>query len=108
MNCYVTFFSFALLALLITASAASASKRVLHIDILKNADLPFVFYGVNNDASKYGYPFRYVTGMVEVAPVAKLVYKSRKGNLIINTKMAEVLGVKIPRSYMKMAKRLLN
>ncbi|MEJ2639604.1 MAG: ABC transporter substrate binding protein [Desulfosarcinaceae bacterium] len=150
MNRYVTFFSSALLALLIAASVASASKRVLYIDsyhkgfdwsdgitraikatlkdkdvdlrifrmdtkrnpsedfkkeaarkavdliksfrpdvviasddnaskyiivpYFKNADLPFVFCGVNNDAGKYGFPFRNVTGMVEVAPVAKLIY----------------------------------
>jgi ABC-type uncharacterized transport system substrate-binding protein len=158
MKRYVTFFSSAILALLMTASVASASKRVLYIDsyhkgfdwsdgitraieatlknkdvelrifrmdtkrntsedfkkeaarkavdliksfrpdvviasddnaskyiivpYFKNADLPFVFCGVNNDASKYGFPFRNVTGMVEVAPVAKLVYSLKHFNRV--------------------------
>jgi ABC-type uncharacterized transport system substrate-binding protein len=57
----------------VIASDDNASKYII-VPYFKNADLPFVFCGVNNDASKYGYPFRNVTGMVEVAPVAKLIY----------------------------------
>jgi hypothetical protein len=40
----------------------------------RNADLPFVFWGVNNDATEYGYPYANVAGRVAVAPVAKLIY----------------------------------
>jgi ABC-type uncharacterized transport system substrate-binding protein len=32
----------------------------------KDADLPFVFCGVNWDASVYGFPYKNVTGMIEV------------------------------------------
>ncbi len=47
----------------------------------KNAKLPFVFCGVNWDASKYGLPYKNATGMVEVAPVKELV-----GNLRAHAK----------------------
>ncbi len=39
----------------------------------KNASVPFVFAGVNWDATKYGLPYRNTTGMLEVAPVKALV-----------------------------------
>ena len=39
----------------------------------KDAKLPFVFAGVNWDASKYGLPYKNATGMVEVAPVKALI-----------------------------------
>jgi len=43
----------------------------------KDAKLPFVFCGVNWDASKYGLPYRNATGMVEVAPVKELIANLR-------------------------------
>jgi ABC-type uncharacterized transport system substrate-binding protein len=39
----------------------------------KDAALPFVFCGVNWDASRYGLPYKNATGMVEVALVKELV-----------------------------------
>jgi ABC-type uncharacterized transport system substrate-binding protein len=39
----------------------------------KDAKLPFVFAGVNWDASKYGLPYKNATGMLEVAPVKALI-----------------------------------
>lgn len=49
-----------------------AVKYVLQ-PFYKNATLPFVFAGVNWDATKYGLPYRNATGMLEVAPVKALV-----------------------------------
>jgi ABC-type uncharacterized transport system substrate-binding protein len=43
----------------------------------KNAKVPFVFCGVNWDATKYGLPYPNATGMVEVAPVKELVQNLR-------------------------------
>jgi hypothetical protein len=40
----------------------------------KNGSLPFLFCGVNYSADAYGFPFSNVTGMIEVAPVIKLIY----------------------------------
>lgn len=51
----------------------------------KDADLPFVFSGVNWDASSYGFPYKNVTGMVEVGLVTetiKLLQKYAKGTRI--------------------------
>lgn len=50
----------------------NASKFVI-MPFYKDAKLPFVFCGVNWDASVYGFPYSNVTGMVEVAPVLELL-----------------------------------
>jgi len=43
----------------------------------KDAVLPFVFCGVNWTVDEYGFPYRNVTGMVEVAPVQAMVDEAR-------------------------------
>jgi ABC-type uncharacterized transport system substrate-binding protein len=42
------------------------ASRYLVKPFYKDADLPFVFCGVNWDVSHYGYPYKNVTGMIEV------------------------------------------
>jgi ABC-type uncharacterized transport system substrate-binding protein len=55
----------------VIASDDNASKFVIK-PFYKDAALPFVFCGVNWDASGYGFPYKNVTGMVEVAAVDEL------------------------------------
>ncbi len=56
----------------VIASDDNASKYLI-APYYKDAALPFVFCGVNWDAGVYGYPFKNVTGMVEVTPVTQLI-----------------------------------
>jgi len=56
----------------VTASDDNASKYLI-APYYKNAALPFVFCGLNWDASTYGFPFANVTGMVEVSPIPQIV-----------------------------------
>jgi ABC-type uncharacterized transport system substrate-binding protein len=56
----------------------NASKYLVE-PFYKDADLPFVFCGVNWDASTYGYPYQNVTGMVEIDLVDQ-VLKHLKAN----------------------------
>jgi ABC-type uncharacterized transport system substrate-binding protein len=56
----------------VIASDDNASKFLI-MPYFKNAKLPFVFCGVNWDASVYGFPYRNVTGMVEVNDVVGLI-----------------------------------
>ena len=56
----------------VIAADDNASKFLVK-PYYKDADLPFVFCGVNWDAAVYGYPYSNVTGMVEVAPIPLLV-----------------------------------
>ena len=49
-----------------------AVKYVLQ-QYYKGAKVPFVFCGVNWDATKYGLPYPNATGMLEVAPVMEFV-----------------------------------
>jgi ABC-type uncharacterized transport system substrate-binding protein len=57
---------------LVIAADDNAVKYVL-VQHYKDARLPFVFCGVNWDASKYGLPFQNATGMEEVALVKELL-----------------------------------
>ncbi len=60
----------------VIASDDNASKYLIE-PYFKDAELPFVFCGVNWDAGVYGYPYKNVTGMVEVTPVAQLIEQLR-------------------------------
>jgi ABC-type uncharacterized transport system substrate-binding protein len=61
----------------VIASDDNASKYLI-VPYYKDANLPFVFCGVNWDASVYGFPFSNVTGMVEVNDIVGLVDQLKK------------------------------
>lgn len=68
----------------VITSDDNAAKYLL-MTHYKNATLPFVFCGINFDASKYGLPYSNATGMVEVADyngVVAAAKKYAKGNKI--------------------------
>jgi ABC-type uncharacterized transport system substrate-binding protein len=56
----------------VTASDDAASQYLI-APYYKDAALPFVFCGLNWDASVYGFPYSNVTGMVEVSPIPQIV-----------------------------------
>ncbi len=56
----------------VIASDDNASRYLIK-PFYKDAELPFVFCGLNWDASAYGFPCKNVTGMIEVASVPKLL-----------------------------------
>ena len=56
----------------VIASDDNAAKFLI-MPFYKNADTPFVFCGVNWDAATYGFPYKNVTGMVEVTPIPQLI-----------------------------------
>jgi len=56
----------------VTLSDDNAVKYVL-MEHYRDADLPFVFSGLNWDASVYGLPYENATGMVEVSPIPQLL-----------------------------------
>lgn len=56
----------------VIASDDNAAKYVI-VAFYKDKKLPFVFSGVNWDASVYGFPTPYITGMVEVTMVPEIV-----------------------------------
>ncbi len=56
----------------VIASDDNASKYLI-APYYKGADLPFVFCGLNWDASAYGFPARNITGMVEVSQIPQLL-----------------------------------
>jgi len=58
-------------------AADDNASRYLVTKYYKDVDLPVVFCAVNWDVSKYGYPYKNVTGMVEVAPIQPLYEVSR-------------------------------
>lgn len=56
----------------VIAADDNASKYVI-MPHYRDADLPFVFAGVNWDETVYEFPYRNVTGMVEVSAAGELV-----------------------------------
>ena len=56
----------------VLAADDNASKYLI-VPYFKDSSIPFVFCAVNWDASIYGFPYKNITGMVEVAPVPQLL-----------------------------------
>jgi len=55
----------------------NAAKLVI-VPFYKDSDLPFVFCGVNWDASAYGFPSKNVTGVLEVSVIKPLLDSMQK------------------------------
>jgi ABC-type uncharacterized transport system substrate-binding protein len=54
------------------------ASQYLVAPYFRNADIPFVFCGLNWTIEEYGYPYRNTTGMVEVAPIYPLLKQIRR------------------------------
>ncbi len=57
----------------VVITADDNAAKYLIEPYFKDADLPFVFCGVNWTVEEYGFPYKNVTGMIEVAPVPAMV-----------------------------------
>ncbi|HEB69897.1 MAG TPA: hypothetical protein ENI88_09810 [Desulfobulbus sp.] len=62
----------------IVVTSDDNAARYLIVPYYKNSALPFVFCGINWNASIYGLPTRNITGMVEVAPGLETVAMLKK------------------------------
>ncbi|NOX25922.1 MAG: hypothetical protein GXP59_07410 [Deltaproteobacteria bacterium] len=62
----------------IVVTSDDNAAKYLVAPYYKNASLPFVFCGINWDASMYGFPTKNITGMVEVAPVHASIALARR------------------------------
>ena len=56
----------------VIVSDDNAAKYVVQ-EYYRDADTPFVFSGVNWTAKEYGFPYRNVTGIIEVAPLEAML-----------------------------------
>jgi ABC-type uncharacterized transport system substrate-binding protein len=59
----------------VVITADDEAAKYLVMPFYKNHTIPFVFCGINWTVEEYGFPYRNVTGMVEVAPVEPLFDK---------------------------------
>ncbi len=69
----------------VVIAADDNANKYLVSKYYKDANLPFVFCGLNWDASVYGLPYSNATGMVEVSPVMELLDQLKiyaKGNRV--------------------------
>ena len=89
----------------VIASDDNASKYLI-LPYYKNADIPFVFCGVNWDASVYGFPYDNVTGMIEVTLVPQLLEILRQyatgeriGLIAANTISEEKIVVNLKKHF---------
>ncbi len=62
---------------IVIASDDNAS-RYLVMPYYRDADLPFVFCGINWSVEEYGCPYANATGMIEVAPILELLDQIRE------------------------------
>ena len=69
----------------------NAAKYVIQAHF-RDHEIPFVFCGVNWTAAEYGFPYRNVTGMVEVAPIYPLLDKVQ--TLLPDAQKAIYIGAK--------------
>ncbi len=76
----------------VIASDDNASKYVIK-PYFKDHEIPFVFCGINWTVDAYNYPYSNATGMVEVAPIHRLLEKV--SNIIDTPKRAFYLGVNV-------------
>jgi len=56
---------------IVIASDDNASKFVIE-PYFKDSEIPFIFCGINWTAKEYGFPYKNVTGMIEVIPINEL------------------------------------
>jgi ABC-type uncharacterized transport system substrate-binding protein len=90
------------------------AAKYLIVPHYKNADLPFVFCGINWDASPYGFPYENVTGMIEVELIPTIIGHLRqhaKGDRIgtltteglserkIIQNYSDILNIPVTQSY---------
>jgi ABC-type uncharacterized transport system substrate-binding protein len=61
----------------VIAADDNAAKLVI-VPFYKDSDVPFVFCGINWDASSYGFPLKNVTGVLEVSVIKPLLDSMQK------------------------------
>jgi ABC-type uncharacterized transport system substrate-binding protein len=62
----------------VVIAADDNSAEYVIVPFYKDKDLPFVFCGLNWDASIYGFPWKNVTGMIEVSMGTQLIDAMKK------------------------------
>lgn len=83
------------------------AAKYLIVPHYKDADQPFVFCGINWDASAYGFPYKNVTGMVEVELIPVIVghlKKFAKGERIGTLTMEGLTERKVVQNYTSVLK----
>lgn len=73
---------------IVVTSDDNAAKFVIQ-PYFKDHSIPFVFFGVNWTVKEYGFPYKNVTGMIEVAPIEPMLQKALE---LSNGKKAIYIG----------------
>jgi ABC-type uncharacterized transport system substrate-binding protein len=61
----------------VVITADDNAAKYLIVPFYRDNELPFVFCGINWTVKEYGFPFKNVTGMIEVAPVQAMIDEAR-------------------------------
>jgi ABC-type uncharacterized transport system substrate-binding protein len=81
----------------VVIAADDNASRFLVKPYFKDSPIPFVFCGVNWTVAEYGYPYRNVTGMIEVAPIKPLLSAIR--DTLKSVKTAVYLSSDVETEY---------
>lgn len=86
------------------------AAKYLIVPYYKDVDLPFVFCGLNWDASTYGFPYKNVTGMLEVELISMIEYLKNyaKGNRIGTLAFDGLVERKVVQDYTDILKVSIN
>ncbi len=79
----------------------NASKYLVK-PYFKDADIPFVFCGINWTVEPYGYPYSNVTGMVEVSPIKPLLKIIT--HTVPNAQNGKFLAADVPTQHKEFAR----
>lgn len=74
----------------VVITADDNAARYLIKEYYRDSDIPFVFCGVNWTAKEYGFPYKNVTGIIEIAPIRPLLKQVKQ--LIPNASTATYIG----------------
>ncbi len=62
----------------VVITADDNAAKYLIVPYYSNSELPFVFCGINWTVKEYGFPFKNVTGMIEVAPIVAMIEEAKE------------------------------
>ncbi len=71
-------------------AADDNASKYLVMPYYRDAELPVVFCGINWTVQEYGYPYKNVTGMIEVSPIREMFEKIQQ--ILSNPRVGAYLG----------------
>lgn len=86
----------------VVITADDNAAKYLIVPYYRDSHLPFVFCGINWTVEEYGFPYRNVTGMIEVAPVQVMIEEAK--GLVPGASHVLYIGANTPTEHKNAAR----